>query len=193
MAAEANETMRATHADFTIMQNLFILSQSQADIIGNLTEDRARAIAAEVSLRAALDVTNAALDVTNAALDVTNAALIQSQSTAVESQKIITSLQYNNSMLSLAFAQMRAVAVCSGRGMFADMDGVCFSASTSQSSGSGTCSNSSDVVFTACKPGFAPQSHTTPTCGAAANGVYPTSFTCVGIVSLLGRFFCCII
>ena len=156
------ETQRSTQADVTLLQNQLLFSQSQA-------ADRTRAIAAEVSLAAALNQTNAVLTETQKAL--------------VLSQNLNAVLQYNNSMINLALAQMHAVAVCSARGMFAAMDGVCFTASTSQLGGSGTCSNASSVVlFPDCKPGFAPQSHTTPTCGDA-NGVYPTSFTCTGYFS----------
>ena len=174
--AEGAEAMRATTAEATLTQNLLTMGQNLIAMGNSLANETARANNAEIALRVSLaadEVTfsqmSTALVTTQTKLDMTNDQLFQMQD-------VFVGLQNN-------YSKLMKFAVCSGRGMFADMNGNCFSASSSPAgtTADGVCTNQTNTTaaLPACKAGFAPVSHVvTQSCGSSDGSA--VTYTCTG-------------
>jgi hypothetical protein len=182
--AEGAEAMRATTAEATLTQNLLTMGQNLIAMGNSLANETARANNAEIALRVSLaadEVTfsqmSTALVTTQTKLDITNDQLFQMQD-------VFVGLQNN-------YSKLMKFTVCSGRGMFADMNGNCFSASSSPAgtTADGVCTNQTNTTaaLPACKAGFAPVSHVvTQSCGSSDGSA--VTYTCTGSFVFV-RFF----
>ena len=117
-AAEGAEAVRAMTAEATLTQNLLVMGK----ILANET---ARANKAENALRASLAADEIAISQMSTALVATQTKLGQTTDQFFQMQNVYADLQNN-------YSKLMKFAVCSGRGMFADMDGNCFSASSAR-------------------------------------------------------------
>ena len=171
------------------------------DAIGNETF---RAVAAEAEAKASIQQLQSTLVATQNSLVQTQStmvqyqittvqtqsSLVQTQNSLVQTQSTMVQTQIVNANLQVENLKMRAIVSCLNRGMFADLNGTCFSAPSQSGSSSDNvtsvtvCTNGSSITPAPCRPGYAVVSHAvTQSCGDSKSS--PVTFSCTGEFNII--------